>query len=616
MNRRQKIIVSITGIFIILLALVGLTYAYFLTRITGNENEKSINVTTANLQLLYEDDTNEVVTVEKLMPSDTVYTKSFTVKNEGNANIDYGVYLINVVNTFERKDDIKYTMECTTNGTLPCGAVATETTFPSGISELSTATIEPQKTHSYTFKFTYKDSGTDQSVDMNKKLEAKIQIFGESGDGTILPYEEGTLAYNIINNAINKKNGTLLVDTPPSKVAEEISSNNWEFGTEEKVYFSGAYSLVKGYAETEDALIRCYQGYPGEDFSEWYYDCSGVKEYTSCTNDVKGKIAYINPDLPEMIYVEDCEDGKIVIGKAKYEKVLSTTEDDYGTSYYYRGNIQDNYVTFANMCWRIVRIAGDGSTKLILEDQDEPCSETMNGNWDISVSNSEDADNTGNFGYSINSNGQSLIINYLNGDSYSMASAFKNFQTTKLSNYLSDLKEGEWCFADNAYASESADITTATPLTEIEKLAIQAEQGLYYYDSYVRLIGNSTKHPTLKCNGKKIDKYKDNAIMYVGTLTADEIVYAGADVNDTPNHNYYLMNEYSLNNLFWTLSPAYFEGSEDKVFIYADGFLNGYGYVSSSYYLRPSVSLKSSTLINAGGEGTLAKPYVVNKQAN
>ena len=49
MNRRQKIIVSITGIFIILLALVGLTYAYFLTQITGNENDKSISVTTANL---------------------------------------------------------------------------------------------------------------------------------------------------------------------------------------------------------------------------------------------------------------------------------------------------------------------------------------------------------------------------------------------------------------------------------------------------------------------------------------------------------------------------------------------------------------------------------------
>ena len=35
------------------------------------------------------------------------------------------------------------------------------------------------------------------------------------------------------------------------------------------------------------------------------------------------------------------------------------------------------------MCWRTVRIAGDESVKLILEDQDETCSETMDGNWDI-----------------------------------------------------------------------------------------------------------------------------------------------------------------------------------------------------------------------------------------
>ena len=55
MNRRQKIIVSVTGIFLVLLILVGLTYAYFLTRINGNENTTSIGVTTANLELTYGD---------------------------------------------------------------------------------------------------------------------------------------------------------------------------------------------------------------------------------------------------------------------------------------------------------------------------------------------------------------------------------------------------------------------------------------------------------------------------------------------------------------------------------------------------------------------------------
>ena len=47
MNRKQKIIVSVVGIFIVLLALVGLTYAYFLTQVKGNTNNKSISVTTA-----------------------------------------------------------------------------------------------------------------------------------------------------------------------------------------------------------------------------------------------------------------------------------------------------------------------------------------------------------------------------------------------------------------------------------------------------------------------------------------------------------------------------------------------------------------------------------------
>ena len=55
MNRKQKIIVSVVGITIVLLTLLGLTYAYFLTRIQGNTNEKSISVTTADLKLVYDD---------------------------------------------------------------------------------------------------------------------------------------------------------------------------------------------------------------------------------------------------------------------------------------------------------------------------------------------------------------------------------------------------------------------------------------------------------------------------------------------------------------------------------------------------------------------------------
>ncbi len=45
--------------------------------------------------------------------------------------------------------------------------------------------------------------------------------------------------------------------------------------------------------------------------------------------------------------------------------IICTMEDDYGTSYYLRGNHQDNNVKFANMCWKMVRITGTGGIKMI-----------------------------------------------------------------------------------------------------------------------------------------------------------------------------------------------------------------------------------------------------------
>lgn len=44
---------------------------------------------------------------------------------------------------------------------------------------------------------------------------------------------------------------------------------------------------------------------------------------------------------------------------------LYVTEDDYGDSYYYRGKVENNYLSFAGFIWRIVRINGDGSIRLI-----------------------------------------------------------------------------------------------------------------------------------------------------------------------------------------------------------------------------------------------------------
>ncbi len=44
---------------------------------------------------------------------------------------------------------------------------------------------------------------------------------------------------------------------------------------------------------------------------------------------------------------------------------LCSAPDDYGTSYYFRGNVENNWVKFAGYYWRILRMNGDGSIRMI-----------------------------------------------------------------------------------------------------------------------------------------------------------------------------------------------------------------------------------------------------------
>jgi hypothetical protein len=57
--------------------------------------------------------------------------------------------------------------------------------------------------------------------------------------------------------------------------------------------------------------------------------------------------------------------------KPNFSEVSTTDEgmfssiDNYGTSYYYRGAVKDNNVIFGGFCWKIVRINGDNTTRMI-----------------------------------------------------------------------------------------------------------------------------------------------------------------------------------------------------------------------------------------------------------
>ena len=69
--------------------------------------------------------------------------------------------------------------------------------------------------------------------------------------------------------------------------------------------------------------------------------------------------------------IESAKQNITAKGTPDFSKIATTdeglfmTEDDEGASYYYRGAVKNNYVSFAGFIWRIIRRNGDGSVRMI-----------------------------------------------------------------------------------------------------------------------------------------------------------------------------------------------------------------------------------------------------------
>ena len=547
MSRKQKIIVSITGIFLVLLILVGLTYAYFLTKITGNTNEKSISVTTANLVLEYGENTNVVQGINNAEPGYSV-EKIFTATNKGNSTVTYGAALESIVNELTRQEDLVYTLTCTSylkegfslasNGTITgtvdgtCNGVPTEKQFPSTstMSVMTTNTIDTTHTHAYKLTVTYKEMGVDQSTDMNKTFSAKVNIVDlRANADKINPYSanKNALNYQIINSAL------------------EGGTNRTTYGSE-------------------------------------------VTTFTSVSGE--------------------------------NERVLNTAPDDYGTSYYYYGAVTDNYVSFANKLWRIVRINGDGSIRLVLDD----VAKDSSGSAIKTAFNTNKNDNA-YVGYMYGIVGSTTYDDTHKNinDSTIKTKVDKWYEDNLKTNYANYLSDTLFCndktLASNGIGGVDTQLGYGTNTT--------------FYASTERLQYSTgttditTSKPTFKCAESATNDYSrftvdvatlsngnktnGNLKYPIGLLTADEVSFAGAYKASQTNKSYYLYNP-SVTSRWWLSSLSDYNGSSAREWSVngSDGYINGFNVGNPFCAFRPSINLKAETL-KSTGDGTKANPYVV-----
>ena len=374
-----------------------------------------------------------------------------------------------------------------------------------------------------------------------------------------------------------------------------------------KFNLTGAAVTSNTYANSYSSLVGKYLPMSSSSFTTSDFSASTAGTMKTTTN-LNGVYYVVSATSSSFTY------KTISSNKNTTEALLASAEDDYGTSYYFRGAVKNNYVQFANKCWRIVRIVGDGSVKLVLHNDNtskaaNPCS-SANNSTNAAFARYSGTTYTSAFNTNYNDNA------YV-GFKYGTVGADKYAATHANTNKSDILKNLETWYTNNlaSYADKLADTIWCNDKSTVngDDYGTNATE----YAAYNRFY--SIKESTLKCpndnNGGKLSKFtvsdttngNGNLTYKVGLLTADEIAFAGIGIIN--NRSTYLQENTGTNS-WWSLSPFNSYGSVVYVLGVYSGRL-GYSRVNNVDGVRPAISLISST--NVTGDGTSENPYIVEK---
>ena len=270
--------------------------------------------------------------------------------------------------------------------------------------------------------FTYKDSlgnvdttkqeNLDLSYDFNKKQSVQVQVFMESindanqdTDIIVKSTKNGEELYSLVqkveikgnnfclNNGFTKLSDCLLAseafsssvsdaktlisnkgtvnlnDTAPSYTyVEDVTTNvNDVYSvTGYKFYFADSYEFNSttgtfklynkdGSSVIEDLLSDTYKN---------YYTSGNANINTSICNEIY-KINATSVNGSTYTITNGDKITYKITSSLKSEQGLYETTDDFGSTYFFRGDVTNNNVYFGGFYWKVVRINGDGSIRLI-----------------------------------------------------------------------------------------------------------------------------------------------------------------------------------------------------------------------------------------------------------
>ena len=656
LKKNNKFILIFLGILLTLSVLIGISYAYYM--VTASQTNKN-RLASSCLSISLTNEKNDITLNNAYPITDSDGKKltpyQFTITNTCNIFISYNVNLEMLEGTDLSADYIKTMVNSEAPYILSSLDSASTTIDKSTESRtLAQGSLGSNDSVDYSLRLWMDENTPLNDETQDKSLISKIVVVAQPS--TYKPSDYVTTLHDAIlvneyqvkttDNAISKitsketpdfnktapiivwqekhetTNTDLNIDMPDTSLVGDVSLGGQNLTEDSTKVMLGSgytfdsekskYTLVNSKLYSADELASL-------DFSSTTYYVEGggtnisssnvLSSYTNSSGTYLYKVTSVttsnvgtaNTNSYRIRYAfKTNRYTETELESDKSDKGLYTAQDDYGTSYYYRGNVSNNNVYFAGAYWKVIRINGDGTIRLLYNGTkvNAKAGAAQYGTSAFNIIKSDPAYVGYMYGTTAGAIG-SRENNLANGKDSNIKTKVDEFYNkyivaNNLQDYLADTG-----FCGDRSITNSGDGYSTTSYTEY---------------GAVNRLAKTNKIPILTCPDKEHDLYtidstKGNGALTnpVGLMTADEAAMAGM-VNGYLNTLSYVYT----GTWYWTMSPYNFYPSNSTSVVWSvNGTGNFYSnWVTNGYGVRPVINLKSDVEIS-GGIGTINEPFII-----
>ena len=567
MKKKENIIIIVV-LVVMILAIVGVSYAAFSYSKTGS---KVNSITTGSITMTYKETDNTISLSGALPTTDKTGMVrlnpgeyfDFSVSSEitGDVNINYEIsakkedgntiggeyiklYLTRLTETGEEALMVPETYNEESSANDYTGRPVNEMS-------LYTSSMNSSESNNYRLRMYVDESYNPQGDGGGLTFSVRINVYGKAGD----KYVPLTTQEILEDNELQEEKTNMFNYASNGNYIASVTEEGPQYGSEPSQVTNGLYSM-----EDEDGTSYYFRGNVNNNNVQF-------GEYTS--------------------------DYYVYNYSSRYFQSLETCQE------YNSSCSESNRVKLANagdkMYWKIVRVNGDGSLRLIYNGTStNPDNSDLAHSFAVGVSPYNLEYNDPKYtGYTYDNGTDSFIKKEV--DTW-----YKN--TLGSSSYDSKVTGGRFCSDSSGYKLASEYDVSEEKMGDLTNVYMYSSMGDRLANFQKNSPGNNA--PTLSCPATE-ETYGGSYRLKAGLITADELTLAGESSYVVGNS---YLNPGESDYWYWSMTPAAFSNGYAGVWDEFD-ILNYYIVVNHTA-VRPVINVTTENGFTSG-DGTASSPYVI-----